>query len=114
MNASSPSFVFSFANSGMTGTGTFCALPFASAGLYTPDGAVLGEGLEGAPELLAPKVGDAVVERVSEGGLPGELPPWQPLSSNETPNATAAMRTVRTVKEANERRGMTGSPAAVW
>jgi hypothetical protein len=33
MNASNPSFEFSFASSGMTGTGTFSALPFESAGL---------------------------------------------------------------------------------
>jgi len=32
-NASSPSFVSAFAASGNSGTGTFCALPVASAGL---------------------------------------------------------------------------------
>ncbi|WP_157731571.1 hypothetical protein [Arthrobacter sp. YN] len=102
MNASSPAFEFSFANSGITGTGTFSALPFASAGLYAAD---VG-GLSGVAEAVGTEalvVGDVVVEPVSEGGSLGVLPPWQPVRSRA--------RTKRRV--ADERRGMTGSPAAV-
>ncbi|MFE4195780.1 hypothetical protein ACFRJ9_07940 [Paenarthrobacter sp. NPDC056912] len=57
------------ANSGITGTGTFWAFPFASAGLYTAGALAEATG----DEELA--VGDAVVGLVSEGMVPGEAPP---------------------------------------
>ncbi|WP_159709141.1 hypothetical protein [Arthrobacter sp. 18067] len=70
MNASSPAFEFSFASSGITGIGTFCALPFASAGLYAaaPEAAEGVAEAAGTDELV---VGDAVVELVSEGDVLG-------------------------------------------
>ncbi|WP_160147625.1 hypothetical protein [Arthrobacter sp. TS-15] len=89
MNASSPAFEFSFASSGITGTGTFCAFPVASAGLYTAGEAALAEAA-GAETL---KLGDAVVEMLSEGEAPGAAPPWQPLKSTTVASPATHVRT---------------------
>ncbi|NHW48389.1 hypothetical protein HAV21_16065 [Paenarthrobacter sp. MSM-2-10-13] len=88
MNASSPAFEFSFASSGITGTGTFCAFPWASAGLYT-GGAVAVAETAGAETL---KVGDAVVEMLPKGERPGAEPPWQPLRSTTAASPATHVR----------------------
>ncbi|WP_354516585.1 hypothetical protein [Paenarthrobacter sp. 4246] len=112
INASNPAFEFSFANSGITGTGTFSAFPLASAGLYTADvGGLSGVAEAAGTEALV--VGDAVVELGSEGGALGVVPPWQPVRSSASPTAIAPVRARTNGKVADERRGMTGSPAAV-
>ena len=108
MNASNPAFEFSFASSGITGTGTFWAFPFASAGLY----AAAVEGPAGAAEADPDKVGaDAVVEGV-DGGVLGVDGPPQP-DRNKTRSRPSVTCPRNVLEKANERGGMTGSPAAV-
>jgi hypothetical protein len=100
---------FSFANSGITGTGTFCAFPLASAGLYAPD-----EG--GAAEATGDEtleVGDAVVVCVSELPAVGD-PPWQPLRSTAATTTIAAVRARRGNKAAYVRRGMAKLPSSCF
>ncbi|MBT2585069.1 hypothetical protein [Arthrobacter sp. ISL-95] len=75
MNASSPAFEFSFASSGITGTGTFCAFPWASAGLYTAGVASVAGLPAGVSGDAALEVGAAVVEPVWEAALPDAVPP---------------------------------------
>lgn len=114
MNASSPAFEFSFARSGMTGTGTFCAFPLASAGLYTA-GAVCGVALPGraiGDEAL--EVGVAVVVPVGEAGLPGVLLPWQPHRSTAKARAATACRTRTEGKDINVWRGMVRLPSSCF
>ncbi|MFP3579635.1 hypothetical protein SB659_08620 [Arthrobacter sp. SIMBA_036] len=106
MNASNPAFEFSFASSGITGTGTFWAFPFASAGLY----AAAVEGPAGG-EADPDKVGDAVVEGV-DGGVLGVDGPSQP-DRNKTRSRPSVTCPRNVLEKANERGGMTGSPAAV-
>ncbi|MFJ4028896.1 hypothetical protein ACIPWF_16105 [Paenarthrobacter sp. NPDC089989] len=116
--------MFSFAKAGITGTGTFRALPVASAGLYAPEGegvpaaedpAVPGAGVPGDEEPGAeePEVGGAVVVLVSEG----VLPPWQPPNNSIADTAMTKVRIQRDPRTggnwAKEWCGMTGSPAAV-
>ncbi|WP_284979287.1 hypothetical protein [Arthrobacter sp. fls2-241-R2A-200] len=107
MNASSPAFEFSFASSGITGTGTFWAFPFASAGLYS----AAVEGPAGAGEADPDTVVAVVVEGVVSGVL-GVDGPSQP-DRNKTRSRPSVTCPRNVLEKANERSGMTGSPAAV-
>ncbi|MDP9937473.1 hypothetical protein J2T11_003845 [Paenarthrobacter nicotinovorans] len=97
MNASNPAFEFSLASSGITGTGTFCAFPCASAGLYTPGTEEVAEAA--GTETLT--VGDAVVEPVSEGEPLGVAEPWQPLRSTAAPTVSTTAGPRKDNKAAN-------------